>query len=291
MARAAPRRAAPRARADRVALPASRPPHERVRAHRARRHLRARGLPQRDRLALRPRRARAGQRVRAQARRAAVLRARARPTRSTACAARITPAMDAKYAHATSTAATRTRTAAATTSRAASRSTRSGTSRASRRPRRERSGYPTQKPLALLERVLARDDGRRRARRRPLRRQRHDGRGRTAPGPPFRRRRPLAAGDRGHLRAARSARRARIRRPTSSFRALDSLPRQSPQSSRRETSARWRTSVRTDESGHPAGECMYQYSRAIFLAVKDLVDDSQPGVEPGRGPTARLGRL
>ena len=45
---------------------------------RARRGVRARRLPQRDHLALRARRARAGQRVRAQARRAALLRARPR---------------------------------------------------------------------------------------------------------------------------------------------------------------------------------------------------------------------
>ena len=47
--------------------------------------------------------------------------------------------------------------------------------------RRARRAIPTQKPLALLERVIARDHGPRRARRRSLRRQRHDGRGGAAP--------------------------------------------------------------------------------------------------------------
>ena len=77
VARAASGGAAPRTGADRVALPAPRSPHERARAHRPGCGLRARGLPQRDRLALRPGRPRAGQCLRAQARRAAVLRARA----------------------------------------------------------------------------------------------------------------------------------------------------------------------------------------------------------------------
>ena len=77
LARAPSRGAASRACAHGVALPAPRSPHERARPHRARRRVRARRLSQRDRLALRPRRPRPGQCVRAQARRAALLRARA----------------------------------------------------------------------------------------------------------------------------------------------------------------------------------------------------------------------
>ena len=115
------------------------------------------------------------------------------------------------------------------------------------------------------------------ARDRPLRRQRHDCRRRAATRPPLRRRRLLAAGHRGRLRQAgtRGGHTSGTRSPA--LQGLILVPRVST-IARRETSAWWRTSVRTDESGHPAGECMYQYSRAIFLAVKNLVDESQPGV-------------
>ena len=143
---------------------------------------------------------------------------------------------------------------------------------------RERTGYPTQKPLALLERVMAATTDPGRARDRPLRRQRHDGRRSTATGPPLHRGRQLAAGALGDLRAPRARGTGAARAGRARLLPLILGPLVST-IGRRETRARWRTSVSARmESGHPAGECMYQYSRAIFLAVKDLVDESQPGV-------------
>ena len=140
----------------------------------------------------------------------------------------------------------------------------------------ERTGYPTQKPLALLERVISAttDPG-------ALVIDPFVGSGTTAVAAQRLGRR-FVAGDCSPQAIAvtcgRLEREAqRLPRPTCSFRALDSRP--ASLHNRSQGNERPVANLRPHgRERSPAGECMYQYSRAIFLAVKNLVDDSQPGV-------------